>query len=133
MDENTAFCKTSPSSEVLGKPVALSGSLRLLPEFFPDLCRVHPSNFTVFSASSLSPAMRLVVTGCNGSVGQNVVASALKRGHNVLGIDRTDPIGSYSDSRFTFISVDLTNYTETLKVLAGYDAVVHLAGTLSCV
>ena len=72
--------------------------------------------------------MKVAVTGCNGSVGKPVVALALKRGLTIVGIDRTPPPSdAYTDSQFTFIQVDLTDYDKVLKVLEGCDGVIHLA------
>lgn len=74
--------------------------------------------------------MKIVVTGCNGSVGSAVVRLALKRGHTVLGIDTAEPAGnkqSCSNPAYKFRQLDLRDFTATLEAFSGYDAVVALA------
>lgn len=73
--------------------------------------------------------MKIAVTGCNGRVGSRVVACALRRGHQVVGIDHTDPPTS-EDSKnpnFVYIKADIRDYETTLKSLQGCEGVAHLA------
>ena len=72
--------------------------------------------------------MKIAITGCNGSVGKRVVLLALARGHTVAGIDHVDLAVPIDSERFQFMKVDLRDYEETLKCLAGCEAIVHLAG-----
>jgi len=73
--------------------------------------------------------MKIAVTGCNGNVGRPVVACALRNGHEVVGIDRTDvPLTEdASNPNFQYIQADLRDYDTTLRVLTGCTGVVHLA------
>ncbi|TFK40024.1 hypothetical protein BDQ12DRAFT_680232 [Crucibulum laeve] len=77
--------------------------------------------------------MKLAVTGYNGSVGKRVVALALKRGHTVVGIDRTSPQDAdlppsgKNGSSFSYHQADLTDFDAALKLLAGCDGVIALA------
>ncbi|KAF8807054.1 NAD(P)-binding protein [Phlegmacium glaucopus] len=80
--------------------------------------------------------MKLVITGCNGSVGKRVVKLALEQGNTVLGIDLTqqragnDPPQPriYDDHpEYTFAAADLRDFEVVLKLLDGYDAVINLA------
>ncbi|KAH9481567.1 dTDP-6-deoxy-L-talose 4-dehydrogenase (NAD(+)) [Psilocybe cubensis] len=79
--------------------------------------------------------MKIVVTGCNGRVGQRVVKASLERGHSVLGVDVIDQSLEHQEAHwikkdptmFSFKKADLRNYDTVLKLLAGYDAVIHLA------
>lgn len=72
--------------------------------------------------------MKIAITGCNGSVGKRVVFVALARGHTVVGMDNSDLSEPLQSERFQFIKVDLRDYEEILKSLAGCEAIVHLAG-----
>ena len=77
--------------------------------------------------------MKIIVTGCNGSVGRRVVLRALKEGYQVLGAvwvdhqSHEDAAEARKNPNFSFIGADLRDYDTTLKVLTGCDAVVHLA------
>ncbi|KAJ3560298.1 hypothetical protein NP233_g10930 [Leucocoprinus birnbaumii] len=79
--------------------------------------------------------MKLVITGCNGSVGVRVVLLALKHGHNVTGVDHTSLSPDLSNfvkdyhARFTFHQIDLKDYDRTLELLQNSkcEAIVHLA------
>jgi nucleoside-diphosphate-sugar epimerase len=77
--------------------------------------------------------MKIAITGCNGSVGKRVVALALKRNHLVLGIDiaPTSILAADAEelrSNFSYKSVDLRGYQDTLTALEGFDAIINLAG-----
>ncbi|KAF9267629.1 NAD(P)-binding protein [Marasmius fiardii PR-910] len=77
--------------------------------------------------------MMIAVTGANGRVGKRVVALALKKGHQVHGIDLAPtpdlaPDSHEFQSTFTYRQVDLTDYNDTLNALTGVNAVIHLAG-----
>lgn len=73
--------------------------------------------------------MKIAVTGCNGSVGRRIVACALLQGHDIVGIDHTDPPTSLdaSNPRFAYVQADLQDYQTTLQALDGCEGVVHLA------
>lgn len=70
--------------------------------------------------------MKLVITGCNGSIGKRVVKLALEQGNTVLGIDLAQRAAN-DHPQYSFIQADLRDFQVVLKVLQGYDAVVNLA------
>jgi nucleoside-diphosphate-sugar epimerase len=74
--------------------------------------------------------MKIAVTGCNGRVGSRVSLFAVKEGHSVLGIDISpgSDIAASKFPEFSYKSVDLSSYPNTLEALRGCDAVIHLAG-----
>lgn len=67
--------------------------------------------------------MRIVVTGSTGKAGRWVTQDLRERGHDVLGVDLLRGSGSPGSSRI----VDLADLGQCLEVVAGADAVVHLA------
>ncbi len=68
--------------------------------------------------------MRIVVTGGNGKAGRWVARDLRDHGHSVLSADlRHDPWEWDDRCRIA----DLTDYGQAVEVLAGADAVVHLA------
>jgi nucleoside-diphosphate-sugar epimerase len=73
--------------------------------------------------------MKLAITGCNGAVGRQVVALALKRGHSIVGIDYRSA-GASMHPNFTFVQADLRVYEKALSTLQGCDGVIHLAALL---
>ncbi|KAI0070075.1 NAD(P)-binding protein [Panus rudis PR-1116 ss-1] len=82
---------------------------------------------------SSASSRRIVVTGCNGSVGRRCVLAALKAGHTVVGIDAKQVEGDqleFADHPgFSFQEVDLRDYDKTLDALrrANAEAVIQLA------
>lgn len=84
--------------------------------------------------------MNILVTGCMGFIGSNLVSKLLNDGHSVLGFDNlvnpslspTDRMKATSGDnwqRFKFYKLDVTNTTQMLSILANekIDAIVHLA------
>lgn len=77
--------------------------------------------------------MKILLTGCNGSVGRRVVLRALKEGHQVKGVDwvelpdHDDVIQANRNPNFSFTKADLREYDTALSLLEGCDAVIHLA------
>jgi nucleoside-diphosphate-sugar epimerase len=73
---------------------------------------------------------KVVVTGSSGKAGRTVVRYFLERGYQVLGVDQTLvanlKLSAFSDN-FHAIRANLTDFSETLEVLQGSSAVVHLA------
>jgi nucleoside-diphosphate-sugar epimerase len=73
---------------------------------------------------------KVVVTGSSGKAGRTVVRYFLERGYQVLGVDQTLvanlELSAFSDN-FHAIRANLTDFSETLEVLQGSSAVVHLA------
>ncbi len=72
--------------------------------------------------------MKICVTGSSGRAGRAVVADLSQHGHQVLGTDLLPP-GSDGDpaTPADFLRADLTDYGQAVEVLAGMDAVIHLA------
>ena len=70
---------------------------------------------------------KIVVTGSSGKAGRSVVAYLLERGFTVLGVDLTQTTLYPEDENHRVIRADLTDFSQTLEVLTGADAVVHLA------
>jgi nucleoside-diphosphate-sugar epimerase len=68
--------------------------------------------------------MRICVTGASGKAGRATVAELLANGHEVTATDVTPaPV----DLGVPLLRADLTDYGQTVEVLHGADAVVHLA------
>jgi len=68
--------------------------------------------------------MRLVVFGATGNVGQRVVAEALRRGHEVVGVVRDPKAVESPDQRVKLVKGDATNADSIAKIVRGADAVV---------
>jgi nucleoside-diphosphate-sugar epimerase len=69
----------------------------------------------------------IVVTGSSGKAGRTVVTYLLERGYNVLGVDLTQDTLYPENENYRVIRADLSDFSQTLEVLFGADAVVHLA------
>jgi nucleoside-diphosphate-sugar epimerase len=69
-------------------------------------------------------AERICVTGASGKAGRTVVRDLLEHGYDVVA---TDVASSRADVEHGAVRADLTDYGQTLEVLTGVDAVVHLA------
>ncbi len=67
--------------------------------------------------------MRIVVTGGSGKAGRWVVRDLRERGHDVLNVDVRHDGGPHGST----IVADLTDAGQTLELMAGADAIVHLA------
>ena len=67
--------------------------------------------------------MRIVVTGGSGKAGRWVVRDLRERGHDVLNVDLTRDDSAHG----LCVVTDLTDLGQVHDVLAGADAVVHLA------
>lgn len=67
---------------------------------------------------------RICVTGASGKAGRVTVAELLAHGYEVLATDRVTPA---TDLGTDVLLADLTDYGQAAEVLAGVDAVVHLA------
>src|SRR6184192_38802 len=68
--------------------------------------------------------MKLVVFGATGNVGQRVVAEALRRGHEVVGVVRDPDAVQSPDKRVKLLKGDATNADSVAKIARGADAVV---------
>ena len=79
--------------------------------------------------------MRLLITGANGFLGEQVVAEAARRGHEVRALVRptTDvtQLDWYADNRVKVTRADLRSRHGLTEILRGVDCVVHLAAAKS--
>ncbi|MCC6801306.1 MAG: NAD(P)-dependent oxidoreductase [Anaerolineae bacterium] len=66
---------------------------------------------------------KIVVTGGSGKAGRAVVRDLVDHGYEVFNVDTAPP----AERIAPFLRADLTHYGETLEVLQGAEAVVHLA------
>lgn len=71
--------------------------------------------------------MRVVVTGASGDFGSSIVPALLRRGHEVHGVSRRAHQLPFASYRHT--ACDVRDADGLAKVIAGADAVVHLAWT----
>ncbi len=71
--------------------------------------------------------MRVLVTGANGKLGRGVVAELLAHEVDVVATDALGPAGHLSDLGVPLMHADLTDLGEAMDVVAGVEAVVHLA------
>lgn len=73
--------------------------------------------------------MRIAVTGAWGIAGRQIVADLLAHGYEVQATDAAGPPGhrAVPDLGVMLTIADLTDYGQAVEVLAGADAVVHLA------
>jgi putative NADH-flavin reductase len=68
--------------------------------------------------------MKIVVFGATGNIGQRVVAEALSRGHDVVGVVRDPNAVKAPDKRVRLVRGDATNAADVASVTRGADAVV---------
>ncbi|HKB88912.1 MAG TPA: NAD(P)-dependent oxidoreductase [Opitutaceae bacterium] len=66
---------------------------------------------------------KIVVTGGSGKAGRAIVRELLAHGYEVLNVDAVAP----AENLCPLLRADLTNYGETVEVLAGAWGVVHMA------
>lgn len=71
--------------------------------------------------------MRVCVTGANGKLGRGVVEDLLAHGHDVVATDVGGAPGHLSELAVPLAHADLTDLGQTVDILQGVDAVVHLA------
>lgn len=73
-------------------------------------------------------SMRILVTGASGFVGNGLVAALAQAGHTVRAATRRPGAPSLPKSADVVIVPDFRGTVDWLPLLAGVDAVVHLAG-----
>jgi nucleoside-diphosphate-sugar epimerase len=71
--------------------------------------------------------MRVLVTGANGKLGRGVVAELLAHDVDIVATDSVGPAGHLSDLGVPLMLADLTDLGQAMDVMAGAEAVVHLA------
>ncbi|AST93638.1 hypothetical protein BC6307_21405 [Sutcliffiella cohnii] len=71
----------------------------------------------------------ILVTGCNGFIGNKLTNVLLEKGYKVLGIS-SSPKTTIKNKNFQYISLDLTDCINIEKVFSEYSisTVIHLAG-----
>src|SRR5262245_43846300 len=74
--------------------------------------------------------MKLFITGGAGFIGSHVVQKAIEAGHEVTVFDNLSKgFRALVDPRAAFIEGDLADPDRLTGVIAGHDAVIHLAAT----
>ena len=73
---------------------------------------------------ALEKQMRVCVTGASGKAGRAIVAELLASGYDVTAVDLQAP---KSPLEVPVMQADLVEYGQAVEVLAGADAVVHMA------
>jgi nucleoside-diphosphate-sugar epimerase len=71
---------------------------------------------------------RILVTGCNGFLGREVVSLLLNSGFFVIGLSRTT--ADFSNPNFKPVQIDLTNRS-IMNSIDSFDVIIHLAGVVS--
>lgn len=75
----------------------------------------------------------IAVTGGSGGIGSAFVdwLSQQDQVSHLTSVDAVPPARELRHPKVTFKQVDLTNYEDTLEVLKGHDAVIHLASKVA--
>lgn len=76
------------------------------------------------------PAVRIVITGASGLIGNNLARRLVELGHTVVAADRVYS-ASLEDLDVSFAEIDVLDPATLAPVLAGADAVFHLAAIIS--
>jgi nucleoside-diphosphate-sugar epimerase len=71
--------------------------------------------------------MKILVTGGNGFLGSVIVRRLMEEGHEVVSIQRSDPILIEKQEGVTYIQGDLTELESCRGAFVGVDAVFHVA------
>jgi nucleoside-diphosphate-sugar epimerase len=74
--------------------------------------------------------LKIALTGATGFAGQHVLRALLARGHQVRALAR-DPRRLPASAKFEIVESDLRSEASLGKLVAGVDAVVHLAGAIA--
>src|SRR3954447_25444685 len=73
--------------------------------------------------------MKVLVTGATGVFGRDVVERLLRNGHDVVGMSRRVPASM--PKGMIHVAADIQDGIAVSKAMAGCDAVVHLAWTVT--
>src|SRR5437867_10771617 len=87
-------------------------------------CFMHFATISDIHSGLRNHIMKLVVFAATGNVGQHVVAEALRRGHEVVGVVRDPDAVQSPDKRVKLLKGDATNADSVAKIARGGDAVV---------
>ena len=71
--------------------------------------------------------MKVLVTGGSGRAGEYIMAELAAHGHICINADVAPPKPGTHDSGALFQRVDFTDYGQTISVMQGVDAVIHMA------
>jgi UDP-glucose 4-epimerase len=69
--------------------------------------------------------MKIAITGGSGSIGRAIIAQALRRGDDIVSIDRVPP--AEADDAIRFVRADVGDYDALLAAIEGCDALIHMA------
>lgn len=78
-------------------------------------------------------AKKIIVTGCAGFIGSNLVDFFLRKNFIILGIDNLSTgnksflVNAKKNRNFSFIKEDLLNFKKIVKYFKNIDLVVHLS------
>ncbi len=76
--------------------------------------------------------MRFLITGGAGSVGSDLTASLLNKGHNVRVLDKDiDPIKNLQDPKLEIVEGGIEEQEKVVSVMKDVDVVAHLAWSFS--
>ena len=85
---------------------------------------LSPRKLFAGPVATAKPAGKMSGFGATGNVGQRVVAEALRRGHEVVGVVRDPDAVQSPDKRVRLVKGDATNADSITKIVRGADAVV---------
>lgn len=71
--------------------------------------------------------MKVLVTGGSGRAGEYIMAELAAHGHTSINGDKAPPPPTAHDSGALFQKVDFTDYGQTVSIMQGVDAVIHMA------
>jgi UDP-glucose 4-epimerase len=71
--------------------------------------------------------MRIALTGGTGRIGRAIATEALRRGHEVVSIDRVAPTEPDARPNLRFVEADIGDYDALVAAFAGCDALIHMA------
>lgn len=74
--------------------------------------------------------MKILITGSQGFLGKSLAHYAVKQGHHVLGVSRSEPNGLIAGMGFMRCALDQAGFVDVLNSFAP-DVVVHAAGSAS--
>src|ERR1041385_7147829 len=75
--------------------------------------------------------MHVLVTGANGFLGRYVVRALVQRGHRVRALVRSSRNCTFAPSEAVEVMVGDLRERDLLAIVAGVDAVVHLAAAVT--